>query len=499
MKITIVTLLACLFFSPVGVTVASTLSKRPNVLFIVVDDLRAETHSSHSLKTPALSQLARSGFSFDRAFCQMSVCGPSRVSVLSGARPDSTGVYENRTTLRASKLPDLTTLPQLFKQYGYQSLSVGKVFHHEELETGGDVSRRPGDDLPSWSETPWHHGTPYRQWFTEASERTLKAAQAEAGKSKRRIVRGPPYEAADQPDDAYPDGQIALKAIETLQRVQAAPFFLAVGFRRPHLPFSCPQKYWDLYPEAEIKLPTSAHAPFDAPQVALHDSYELRSYAGMPPEGPISHKDALALIRGYRASVSYVDAQIGRVLTELDRLGLTQNTIVVLWGDNGYHLGENGLWTKMTNYEAGTRVPLMIRAPGVTLPGTRSDALVELIDIYPTLVDLCALPRPAHLEGTSFKPVLTQPGRAWKQAVFSQFPRRAEGAPTHGRSLRTDRYRYTEWKAANDTVTRELYDLSLDPHNERNLANLSESQDLLIRLAAQLQAGWRAALPLNAP
>lgn len=460
---------------------------RPNVLFIIADDLRVEPDPTRVL-TPALDRLARESLRFESAYCQIAVCGPSRASLLSGVRPDRIGVFANSTTLRKSRLPDIVTLPQLFKENGYRTLSVGKIFHHEEVETGGDVRTRPGDDPRSWSEDPWHHGTPYRQWFTQASADTLAKAKADTAGTTRKIVRGPPYEAADQPDAVYPDAQIAEEAIETLRRVKDQRFFLAVGFRRPHLPFNCPAKYWDLYPTERIRLPENYHPPKGAPTAALHDSSEVRSYAGTPADGPFSNRDAINLIRGYRASVSFLDAQVGRVLAELDRLGLDRNTIVVFTSDHGYHLGENGLWGKMTNFEVCTRVPLFFRLPDGRGKGRKTNALVELVDIYPTLAELCELPAPAHLDGRSAVPLLNKPDTTWKTAVFSQFPRRVAGGNTMGYSVRNERYRYTEWQDASGSASAELYDLAADPFNNVNLAGQPQHQEQIRKLSETLRS-----------
>lgn len=488
--------LVALPMADAAVTAAKT--TRPyNVLFLVADDLRAdiEAYGHSEVKTPHLRDLARSGLLFERAYCQQAVCGPSRASVLSGARPDKTGIYENAQTVRMSRLPDLITLPQLFRQNGYRSLSVGKVFHHEEVETGGAVSKRPGDDALSWSETPWYHGDPYQQWFNEESFALLERLRSLPPEERPR--RGPPYEASNQPDEVYPDGQIASKAIQTLRELKNERFFLAVGFRRPHLPFNCPQKYWDLYPADSIRIPDNYYPPTDVPEYALHNGYELRSYAGMPKTGPIPEGHARNLIRGYRATVSYMDAQLGKVLAELDRLGLRENTIVVFWSDHGFHLGENSLWSKMTNFEISARTPLILRVPGVGEADRRTQALVELVDIYPTLAELCGLPLPPHLDGRSCVPLLDNPNQAWKQAVYTQFPRRGRAqfnlvTDPMGRSMRTERYRYTEWTNRRDgLLATELYDLVNDPANNVNLANRPEHRVLVAQLASELSANWR--------
>ena len=461
-----------------------------NVLFIAVDDLRPELgcYGAAHMKTPHLDRLASQGMLFERAYCQVAVCNPSRSSVLSGTRPDTTGVLDNQHFMRPN-MPDVISLPQHFKNYGYTSLSLGKIFHHSE--------REPGDDPQSWSEPSWYHGEPYKHWFTQESLDYVKQLKALPKAQQPKQLRAAPFEAADEPDASYPDAQTAAKAIETLQRLkaEAKPFFLGVGFVKPHLPFTCPQKYWDLYPEASIQLAANAQRPKDAPEPAFHNNYELRSYGTVPENGPISNAMALKLIRGYRACVSFMDAQLGRVLNELDRLGLRESTLIVLWGDHGYHLGENGLFTKMTNFEHGTRVPLLVSLPGMKTAGQRTKALVELVDLYPTLAQLCDLPLPKHLEGTSFAPLLKNPDQEWKKAAFSQYLR--TGKPPHtGRSLRTDRWRYTEWHDLKGKPTGvELYDELNDPQETVNLANDPTHTEAVKQLAAQLHIGWKAAQP----
>lgn len=466
--------------------------KPPNVLFIISDDLRTDLgcYGDENVKTPNIDRLAQRGIVFQRAYCQVAVCNPSRSSLLTGLRPDTTGIFDQTKYVRP-QLPDVVTLPQFFKNHGYISLSMGKVFHHSEKE--------PGNDPLSWSEPMYGFGKPYRQWFSKESGDLIQASKEDAQDKSQH--RGPPFEASDHPDSDYPDGKTADKAIETLRRVKDQPFFVAVGFIKPHLPFCCPQKYWDMYPPDSIKMPDNAFPPKDVPAAALHTNYELRSYGGVPAKGDIPPEMALHLIRGYRACTTFMDAQVGRVLDELDRLGLSDNTIVVFWGDNGYHLGEEGLWTKMTDFEVATHVPLIIRAPGEKSAGGKSNALVEFVDVYPTLVQLAGLPLPSNLEGTSLVPLIQDPNLPWKTAAFSQYGRgkssayHAEKDPM-GRSIRTDHYRYTEWRAPNgDLVGRELYDEQADPKETVNIANLPANEKLAEALARQLKAGWRAALP----
>jgi iduronate 2-sulfatase len=457
-----------------------------NVIFIAVDDLRPEIgcYGAAHMKTPHLDKFAAQGMLFERAYCQVAVCNPSRNSILSGCRPDTTGIFDNQHFLRG-QMPDVVTLPQHFKNNGYTTLSLGKVFHHSE--------REPGDDPQSWSEPAWYHGEPYKHWFTKASLDYVKQLKALPKDKQPKQLRAAPFEAASEPDEAYPDGQTATKAIETLQRLKAdaKPFFLAVGFVKPHLPFTCPQKYWDLYPIDSIHLPANAKQPEHAPAPAFHNNYELRSYGTVPENGKIDAVMAHDLIRGYRACVSFMDAQLGKVLVELERLGLRENTAIVLWGDHGYHLGEQSVWTKMTNFEHGTRVPLLVSLPGMKTAGQRTRALVELVDLYPTLAAVCSLPLPPHLEGTSFASLLEKPDQPWKKAVFSQYLRTGK-PPFMGRSIRTAQWRYTEWRDLKGKLTGiELYDES----ESQNLADNPAQSGQVKQLAEQLKAGWKTAVP----
>lgn len=477
MRLLALSLLACL---------SSAFAAPLNVLFIAVDDLRPEMgcYGAAHMKTPNLDRLAASGMLFERAYCQVAVCNPSRNSLLSGCRPDTTGIFDNQHFLRG-QMPEVVTLPQHFKNHGYTTLSLGKVFHHSE--------REPGDDPQSWSEPAWYHGEPYKHWFTKESLDYVKRLKALPKDQQPKQLRAAPFEAADEPDEVYPDGQTATKAVETLQRLKsdAKPFFLAVGFVKPHLPFTCSQKYWDLYPAESIHMPANASRPENAPEPAFHNNYELRSYGTVPEKGDVPADMALNLIRGYRACVSFMDAQLGKVLAELDRLGLRENTLVVLWGDHGYHLGENGVWTKMTNFERGTRAPLFVSLPGMKTAGQRSRALVELVDLYPTLAELCSLPLPKHLEGTSFVSLLEKPDRAWKKAAFSQYQRPGK-PPIMGRSIRTADWRYTEWRdPKQNLVGTELYDAT----ESKNLANDPQHAERVKQLATQLRTGWKAAIP----
>lgn len=475
-----------------------------NVLFIAVDDLRPELgcYGAKHMNTPNLDKLAAGGIVFNRAYCQQAVCSPSRTSLLTGLRPDTTRIYELQTHFRRT-IPHAVTLPQHFKAHGYHCVGLSKIYH------GGL------DDPASWSVPHWSPGGPGYGKPETLADIQKRAAQARAegkdlgGKAVEKDtktglvlrvtapafrVRGPSWEDPDVPDNALPDGKTTDKAIEVLRQAKDKPFFLAVGYLKPHLPFVAPKKYFDLYPPDTLSLADNPFPPRDCPDIALTNWGELRAYSDIPPQGKLSDQKARELVRAYYASTSYVDAQVGRLLDELDKLGLADNTVVVLWGDHGWHLGEHGLWCKHTNFEIATRSPLLFRAPGQKKPGAKTDALAEFVDIYPTLCELCGLPLPEGLEGTSLAPVLDDPARPWKKAAFSQYPR----GKVMGYSLRTARYRYTEWqeRPGGKAIARELYDYQADPAGNANIAEKPENAELVGQLSKLLNAGWRAALPM---
>jgi arylsulfatase A-like enzyme len=457
-------------------------AERPNVLFIAVDDLRPELgcYGKSYIHSPNVDRLAATGVRFERAYCQQAVCGATRNSLLSGLRPDTTGIYGNSKSFR-EVFPDLVALPQQFKNHGYTSIGMGKIYHQ--------------NDPLSWSEPLLPPD--YMVWLRPENIETKKRRGEEArkrgltGSQLGRVARGPAAEMADVADNAYPEGQLTERALAKLNEFKNGPFFLAVGFVRPHLPFNCPKRYWDLYDRDELELPKPQAPPEGAPSIALTNWSEMRSYAGIPKSGPVSDEQARELIHGYRACVSYVDAQIGRLLDELDRLKLADDTVVILWGDHGWKLGDWGMWCKHTNFELDTHVPMIVRAPGAAGNGKPCPALVEYVDIYPSLCELSGLPLPEHLEGKSFAPLLDDPDRPWKPAALSQYPRRS----SMGYSMRTARYRLTLWV---DQATREkteaieLYDFEKDPRGGGNRARDPEYGDAVERLTAQLKASWQA-------
>jgi len=465
-------------------------SAKPNILFICVDDLKPllGCYGDKHIKSPNIDRLAQRGMLFECAYCNQAVCAPSRNSLLTGVRPTTSGIYDLGTNFRLSA-PDTVTLPQHFMQHGYRTEGLGKVFH---------VGHGNHEDPQSWSVSPFAGKSIFYALSENhpksglTREEALFANETDVG----RLPRGVPYESADVPDNTYPDGQIAEEAIRRLRaaRERSEPFFLAVGFLKPHLPFCAPKKYWDLYERNSFHVPELRTPPEGAPPYAPTTWGEVRNYSDIPDVGPLNDDQARALIHGYHAAVSFVDAQLGRVIDELDRLQLSTNTIIVLWGDHGWHLGDHGMWSKHTNYEEATHIPLLIVAPGVAKPGTRSRTLVETVDIYPTLCDLAALPEshnPQPLEGKSLVPVLKEPTAKNKDAIFHVFPRnrRGDGAIL-GRAVRTERYRLVEWKkpgAPSSAADFELYDYQNDPLETKNLATAEPNvvQQLEAILAAQ--------------
>jgi iduronate 2-sulfatase len=315
-------------------------------------------------------------------------------------------------------------------------------------------------------------------------------AQLSAEGSTRRGM-GPAFEAADVPDDAYHDGKDADHAIKTLNEVRDQPFFLAVGFHKPHLPFNAPKRHWDRYDRESLPLALNTSAPENVTEYSLTEFGELRGYFGMPKEGPIPEDLSRTLVHGYCACVSYMDSQVGRVLDEVEQLGLKENTVVILWGDHGWKLGEHGSWCKHTNFDIDTHAPMIIRSPERGKPGAKASGLTEFVDMYPSLCDLCDLPQPDHLEGQSFVPLMEEPDRTWKQAAFSQYPRK----DVMGYTIKTDDFRYTEWQSreTGDVKARELYDHRQDAAENVNTAGDDRYAETVSELEKVIKKGWEAA------
>ncbi len=477
-----------------GVSGNGPVGRKKNVLFIAVDDLRPELgcYGHPMVKSPNIDALAKNGVLFERSYCQQAVCAPTRASLLTGRRPDTTKIYDLKTHIRTT-MPDVVTLQQYFKNNGYFSEGIGKLFHVGY------------EDEPSYS-TP--HRTPKAESYGLPENRSLKnkggkeTTKDKGEKEDGQRMRGPAVESSDVADDFFIDGKIAAMAVESLSRLapkatsknasEHQPFFLGVGFRKPHLPFVAPKKYWDLYDRNKIPLPYPLR-PKNAPDLAFASWGELRSYSDIPDVGPCDDAKTKELIHGYYACVSYMDAQVGKVLAELDRLDLRKDTIIVLWGDHGWKLGEYSEWSKHTNFELDTHVPMIFVDPDLP-QGTRVNGLTEFVDIFPTLTDLCGLPLSDGMEGTSLVPLFYDTKRDWKKATFSQYPR---GKKIMGYSMRTDQYRYNEWIdiKSKDILARELYDLKNDPLCKECIVDKPELKNLVAELHDEMKAGWQAAKP----
>ncbi len=446
---------------------ADVAASKPNVLFIAVDDLRPQLgcYGAASMHTPNIDRLASQGIVFERAYCMVPTCGASRASLMTGIRP-TRNRFVNYLAWAEKDAPGITTLNTHFLQHGYVTISNGKVFHHST------------DSSQGWSEPAWR---PRGVATYQIPRNRTTAARRAAEPGKRG--RGPAYESAAVADDAYADGKVADKSISDLQRLakMEKPFFLAVGFYKPHLPFVAPKKYWDLYDREQIRLPANYHPPQDAPAEALHTWGELRSYAGIPQQGPLPLETAQALIHGYYACVSYTDANIGRLLSELDRLGLADNTVVVLWGDHGWNLGDHGLWCKHCCFESSMHAPLIVKAPGIG-GGKRTSGLTEFIDIYPSLCELAGLPLPEHLQGRSFAGRMMNPAQPGKAAAIGRY--------RNGDTIRTDQFRFTEYtNNKGELLARMLYDHHVDPGEDVNICQRPRAEELVDSLSTALREG----------
>ena len=457
---------------------------RRNILFIAIDDLRSTVGclGDKIALTPNMDKLAGEGIVFLNAYCQQAVCNPSRASVLTGMRPDTLKVWDLKTHFRKHH-PGVVTLPQYFKRHGYYTQSFGKILHGQGA---------PSTDPPSWSAEPvWDHCTKRDQYVLSENHLGDKSAKQAA------------TECADVPDEAYIDGKVAAEAVNKIEELaeNSKAFFLAVGFRKPHLPCSAPKKYWDMYERTTFENDDwpALNRPKDGPDIALHNWKELRGYTDIPNIGAVPPQKAAEVRHGYYAAASYTDAQIGRLIDALNKFALRQNTIICLWSDHGFHLGEHTIWCKTSNYEFDARVPLIISAPQKK-KGQICRKLVELVDMYPTLVELAGLPLPGGLEGCSMGPLLDDLNQSWKKASFTQFPRPAyykKNFDAMGYSIRTEQFRYIEWidVKKKQSIAIELYDHQADPYELKNLVGKKEQKPTVRQLSQLLRNGWKAALP----
>ena len=516
--------------------------KRPNILFIGIDDLRPELgcYGSDIAVSPNLDALATQGLLFENAYCQQAICGPSRASLLTGIRPETSGVFHNYIKFREAN-PDVITLPQHFKNNGYETVYAGKIYHHGDLDEEKSWSRFPALDSMKGVKNPV--GFALKENVQNQAE-TRKEMIAKYGEvAKFGLASGVAYESADVADNTYSDGYNTELAIATMKEMVAKndkPFFLGLGFNKPHLNWVAPKKYWDLYDRNKIKLTAQDTMPKNGAEMGLHPSIELRVRSNIPKKGKIDKELAITLKHAYLACVSYVDAQIGKMINALDDAGIRENTIIIVWSDHGWHLGEMGIWGKATNYEIATRVPLLIWTPDMPKgsKGKTTKALVELVDMYPTLAELAGLEIPKHVEGTSFKKLISNPDKKWKTAAFSQFPtpalREWGGYPIRdamretyfgplleeveeriihqqkekwnrslfenslmGYAMRTDKYRFIVWKDSGNPTKKplfiELYDHQKDPFESINIAD--KNPELVSKLMIQFNKGWQGNLP----
>ncbi len=484
----------------------SQAAEKPNILLILVDDLKPALgcYGNKAAKTPNLDALAARGMRFDLAYCNQAVCAPSRFTLMLGSHSTSTGLYGLGNRVRES-WPQAVTLPQHFAKFGYRTESLGKIFHIGHGNEG---------DPESFSVPHFHDKVV--EYNDPASAPGGQLTREEAYFSNQRLgeinslPRGAAFESPDVADEAYADGRVAAETIRRLKAAKArrakegTPFFITAGFARPHLPFSAPKKYWDLHDPDKLPQPVYEDHPVDSPEVAHKRGGEIRNYFPVPDKGDpaqISEKVKRQLIHGYYASTSFVDAQIGKVIKGLDELGLADNTIIVLWGDHGFHLGDLGIWTKHTNYEQANRIPIFMIAPGVAQPGSSTKQPAETVDIFPTLAELAGLPAPKGpqpIDGVSLVPVLKNPSARVREHAYHAYPKRKLG-----RAIRTERYRLVEWRNPDEPVSAaeyELYDYQADPNETRNHA--AEKPELVKQLAGVLatypQALKRAPQPKGA-
>lgn len=429
-KISIVIILVC----SLGIQPISA-QEKPNVIVFLIDDLRTELgcYGSQTVKSPNIDKLASQGVKFNKAYCQQAICAPSRISILTGLRPETVGIYDLFTPLR-KKHEEMQTMPLFFQKNGYKTVSVGKVFHHGN------------DDKTKWDVFFQKEPNSYLKWTRDKTNSDENA-------------RGPAFEDADVADEAYEDGRVAKNAIETINKLKNDPFMMFVGFTKPHLPFNSPKKYWDLYDRSAIEVP-ERDKPSGMSSLALTNWNELRAYEGIPQKGDLSDDLTRQLIHGYYASVSYTDALVGKVMKTLDSLDLRKNTIIVFMSDHGYKIGDYGAWCKHTNFEMDVNVPLIISLPAKNknkTPVFQSDAIVENIDVFPTLVEACGLTMP-KLDGKSLIPLLKKRNMKWSKAAYSVYPR---GEKTMGCTVTDGEWRYTEWRASDtqEVKSAELYDV----------------------------------------
>lgn len=491
---------------------------KPNILFISIDDLRPTlgAYGDAIAVTPNIDQLASEGMTFRQTFTQVAVCAPSRASLMTGLRPDSTRVWHLGDKFREIH-PNAVTMPQHFSKSGYYTVNLGKIFHNYM------------PDSISWDEPDLRPAQYVQQdWLKRDGETFYISEEVNRSQAHKRdsllAIRpvryadgwntGPAWEAAAVHDTMYYDGAQTELAKKTLTRLanKDQPFYMGLGYFRPHLPFAVPKKYWDLYDPETIPLAVNPIVPEGAPGHTMNSMYELRHYDGFNqighPESSyrMAEDTARILKHGYYASVSYVDALLGNLIAHMKEIGIYENTIIILWGDHGWKLGDHNSWGKMTNYNIDLQVPMIIRYPNQENRGAQTFEITELIDMFPSLCELAGIEVPEYMQGTSFVPLVKDPNRTWKNAAFSQFHRRprhaADGNRYMGYSINTKEYHYIEWYTWDPkTGTRgelkstELFDRENDPHETVNIARKPALHEVVKGLSEQLAGGWQQAQP----
>ncbi|MCP4194850.1 MAG: sulfatase [Planctomycetaceae bacterium] len=486
MRFAVITFLAFSFWTIT--TQLASAAARPNILMILVDDLKPALgcYGDGHAKSPHIDRLAKRGMRFDLAYCNQAVCAPSRFTLMLGSHSTSTGLYGLGNQLRQA-LPHAVTLPQHFARYGYHTESLGKVFHIGHGNQGDAASF----SVPHFHEKVIEYLDPQSTNGGMLTREEAYFTNQQLGQIGK-LPRGAAFESPDVDDPSYADGRVAAESVRRLRAAKerralhGIPFFIVTGFARPHLPFSAPKKYWDRFDAATLPLPKFEELPQGAPSVAGKRGGEINNYQPVPTNGPIDKHLKSQLIHGYYASTSYVDAQIGKLIDELDRLELSQTTIVVLWGDHGFHLGDLGIWTKHTNYEQANRIPILISAPGITRPGSSTQHPIESVDLFPTLANLAGLPAPQGpqpIDGINLVPILKDGTRRLRDHAYHVYPRGRK----LGRAIRTERYRLVQWQNFSDkadAIDYELYDYHVDPLERQNLAR--KLPEVVTRLNATL-------------
>ncbi len=441
----------------------------PNVLLIAIDDLRPElaTYEVDGIHTPHIDRLSQKGLKFDAAYCQYPVCNPSRSSFLTGKRPDELGILSNRIALR-KKWPDIVTLPQHFRNNGYFTAGLGKLFH-AGLDSKGN-------------QTLFQDDASFEHYYKAKGAEPKIGRQGEGRKLGDGSIKWARWRAAEGGDEAQADGMLAAEAVRLLEKKHDRPFFVSVGFHKPHDPFVAPKEYFHQYPLDEVKLNVDPDDRTALLRYALPDSYgRFRSF---------TDRDRREFKRAYHACTTFVDAQIGKLLDALDRRNLWENTIVILLGDHGYHLGEHGWWNKVTVFDIGARVPLVMWIPRRNAMGGSSKAVVELLDLYPTLVSLAGLKPPHELSGNNLTPILNDASIDWEKPAFTQVVRGKVGM---GYSARHGDWRLTQW-GKDGSGGFELYNVINDKEGYFNHANDPKHRDILDQLSRLLEDGYPASL-----